>query len=115
MVKNIMRIMNLLINILWKILKDLFGSFDIEGTKEYKRNILKDKGIIINFSSTKIEITKKYIEENNNGTDKNNNDNIDINKKEKKEEKEKSKNNNMNNNINNKKPERYLILISNGK
>ena len=96
-------------------LKDLFGSFDIEGTKEYKINILKDKGIIINFSSTKIEITKKYIEENNNDTDKNHNDNNDINKKEKKEEKENSKNNNINNNLNNKKPERYLIVLSNGK
>jgi ubiquitin C-terminal hydrolase len=96
-------------------LRDLFGSFDIEGTKEYKINILKDKGLIINFSSTKIEVTKKYIKENNNVVDINDNNNKDKDKNKNKD-KENSKNiNDNNNNINSKKPERYLIVLSNGK
>ena len=88
-------------------LKDLFGSFDIEPAKEYKINILKDKGLIINYNSTKIEITKKYINENNNI--------IDNNDKDKDTKKGKENSNNLNTDINIKKPERYLIVLSNSK
>ena len=81
--------------------KELFGCFDIEATKEYKINILNDKGLIINYNTTKIEITKKYIKSE---SDKKNN-NI------------KADNNNrsLNNNLNKKKPERYLVVLPNAK
>ena len=85
--------------------KELFGSFDIEGTKEYKINILKDKGLIINYNTSKVEITKRYANtENNENNDKDNN---------KKNDKE--NNQNLSNSVNNKRPERYLVVLSNGK
>ena len=80
-------------------LKELFGCFDIEATKEYKINILNDKGLIINYNTSKIEITKKYM----NSEDNNNNTKEDNNKK------------NLNTSTNKKRPERYLVVLSNSK
>ena len=92
----------------YETFKDLFGSFEIEPPKEYKINILKDKGLIINYNSSKIEITKRYI----------NNEKIDENNKENKENNQ--ENHDKNNKHDNKKqnlnrPERYLVVLSNGK
>ena len=75
-------------------MKELFGCFDIEACKEFKINILKDKGLIINYNSTKIEITKRYINGENNDNDNNKS---------------------LNTSINKKRPERYLVVLSNGK
>ena len=80
--------------------KELFGCFDMEETKEYKINILKDKGLIINYNTSKVEITKKYMNVENNKEEKNNEDN---------------KCNNLSSSLNKKKPERYLIVLHNSK
>ena len=97
----------------YEAFKELFGSFEIESSKEYKINILKDRGLIINYNSTKIEITKRYMKTNdnnaeaekeNNKNENNNNVNGNGNKAQ-----------NANNKANKKRPERYLIVLSNGK
>ena len=83
--------------------KELFGCFDIEAGKEYKINILKDKGLIINYNTSRIEITKKYM-------------NIENNKENViKTIKKEDNNKNLSNSINIKKPERYLVVLSNAK
>ena len=81
--------------------KELFGCFDMGETKEYKINILKDKGLIINYNTSKIEITKRFIDTE---KPKDNNKDNDI-----------ENNKNSSNNLNKKKPERYLVALSNGK
>ena len=85
-------------------MKELFGSFDIEGNKEYKINILKDKGLIINYNSTKIEITKRYI------NSENEENNINHGSKD-----ENENNKSLSISVNKKRPERYLVVLSNGK
>ena len=92
----------------YETFKDLFGSFEIEPPKEYKINILKDKGLIINYNSSKIEITKRYI--NNEKTDEDNKEN-----KENNQENHDKNNKHDNKKQNLNRPERYLVVLSNGK
>ena len=41
--------------------KEAFGSYELDEIKEYKVNIIKKKGIIINYNPNQIEITKQYM------------------------------------------------------
>ena len=40
--------------------KETFGSYELDEIKEYKINIIKNKGIIINYHPKQIEISKQY-------------------------------------------------------
>ena len=45
--------------------KEAFGSYELEEIREFKINIIKKRGIIINYSPNQIELSKKYMLNNN--------------------------------------------------
>ena len=71
----------------YQIFKETFGSYELDEIRIFKINIIKYRGIIINYKPNQVEISKQYMD----------------------------KNNKSNNNKKNTKPERYLIVLKNSK
>ena len=45
----------------YTVFKEVFGSYELEEIREFKINIIKKRGIIINYTPNQIEVTKLYM------------------------------------------------------